>query len=135
MFTVFYFLSALPKGYEAKNAHDHAEDNGSDRVWAPLSLVACLEGRGRHHVEERIFGRGIVHRARGRSHDGSYKAYVSENIYGAFGKKSNQARPTFCTTVRCEGYRSRTQPSKSFAIGSVTWTSCVDCMYPAHKYK
>ena len=73
LFTTFSCLSALPKGYDAKNAHDYAEHNGTDRIRAPLSLVARLEGRGRHHVEERILGRGIVHQQRGRSHDEPYK--------------------------------------------------------------
>lgn len=56
LFTSFCIVSALPKGYDSKNAHDHAEHNGTDRIRAPLSLVACLKRRGRHHVEERILG-------------------------------------------------------------------------------
>ena len=73
LFTAFGSLSALPKGYDAKDARDHAEYNSPNRIRAPLSLVARLEGRGRHHVEERIFGRGIFHQWRGRSHAGRYE--------------------------------------------------------------
>ena len=56
MSTTFYVLSALPKGYEAKNVHNYAEDSGSDIIWIPLRLVPCLEGPGRQHVKERLFG-------------------------------------------------------------------------------
>ena len=73
LFTSFCILSALPKGYDAENAHDHAEYNSPDGIGAPLSLITRLEGRGRHHVEGWILGRGIVHQQRGRSHDGRYK--------------------------------------------------------------
>ena len=45
MFVLLCSSLALPKGNKPEGEHKDAEDDGSDGIWAPLGLVACLERR------------------------------------------------------------------------------------------
>ena len=45
MFVLLCSLLTLPKRNKPEEEHKNAEDDGSDGIWAPLGLVACLERR------------------------------------------------------------------------------------------